>query len=159
MPLFGGQKRNSLGAVTGSSAQSLPRREESGWLPGIQAIWHEKSYGHCESFMRILVFMTPTGETSVLRDAFRTRFCGRWIRWIAGVVVYAWVAASTQAMVNSPAFQSRPESLNVVTSTLSVIPGQETFYPVLGLLAAVASTYFLRRRRLAQLEATAAAER
>ena len=103
-----------------------------------------------------MVFMTPTGETSILRDALRTRPCGR---WIAGVVVYAWVAASTQAMVNSPAFQSRPESLNVVTSTLSVIPGQETFYPVLGLLAAVASTYFLRRRRLVQLEATAAAER
>lgn len=114
-----------------------------------------------------MVFMTADCQTSTPPAAFkakttaalRTRPCGRWFRWIPGAVIYGWIAVSTQAAVNPAAFQSRPESLNVVTSTLSVIPGQEAFYPVLGLLAAVASTYFLRRRRLAQLEATAAAER
>ena len=106
-----------------------------------------------------MVFMTPHCETLIPRAALRTRPCARCFRWIPAVAVYGWIAVSTQATVNPSAFQSGPEALNVVTSTLSVIPGQEAFYPVLGLLAAVASTYFLRRRRLAQLEATAAAER
>ena len=145
----------------------FPRGKEWASRQGIPVAWHEKSYGHCESFMRIMVFMTPDGETSSSPDAFNaktiralpSRTFPRWFRWIPAAIAYGWIAVSTQATVNAPALHSRPESWNVVTSTLSVIPGQEAFYPILGLLAAVASTCFLRRRRLAQLEATAATER
>ena len=108
--------------------------------------------------MKIMVSMTPECEASIPLAAFRIRPYGNWFRWIPGAAVYGWIAVSTHATTTPWASQSGPKSLNAVASNLSVIPRPEAFYPVLGLLAAVASTYFLRRRRLAQLAATAAAE-
>ncbi len=117
--------------------------------------------------MRIMVFMTRERETSVPPTAFKmkthvtlsARPLRRWFHWLPGAVVYGWIAVSAQATVNPWVSQSRPASLSVVTFTLAGIPGQEALYPVLGLLAAVASTFILRRRRIAQLDATAANER
>jgi hypothetical protein len=45
------------------------------------------------------------------------------------------------------------------TTTLSLLHGPESFYPFLGVLVAVTSTYILRRRRIAQLDAASAADR
>ena len=115
--------------------------------------------------MRIMVFMTnhcdrldrPSLPTQT--PVFRPRPSARAYWGFLCAVAYSWVAVSTHATVSPLASQSRPGGLAVATSALSVIPGLEPFYPVLGLLAAVACTYILRRRRAAQLEAISAAER
>ncbi|MEO6971332.1 MAG: hypothetical protein ABI217_10600, partial [Chthoniobacterales bacterium] len=128
--------------------------------------WHEKSYGHCESFMRIMVFMRndcalpdPAAALVVKTPRFRPRPCLRSFRWILSAAVCGWAAASTHADLASSTSPLHHQDLAAVTSTLSILRGPETFYPVLGVLAAVVSTYILRRRRVVQLEAMAAAER
>ena len=100
----------------------------------------------------------PPAACDLNAPARRTRSGGHSFRWVLGAAVYGWAAVSTHATLTPIVSHSHPENLAVVASTLSVIPGMEAFYPVLGLLAAVASTYILRRRRVAQLEAVAADE-
>ncbi len=113
--------------------------------------------------MRIMVFMTTDCKTSADLDlktpALRIRPCGRSFRWILCAAVYGWVAVSSHATVTPLASLPRPQSLAAVTGTLSMLHGLEAFYPVIGLLAAVASTYILRHRRVTQLAAMTAAER
>ena len=115
--------------------------------------------------MRIMVFMITERKTSApvaARDlnvpGRRIRFCGRSVCWSLGAAVYSWAAASTHATLIPLVSQSHPENLAAVSSSLSIIHGMEAFYPILGLLAAVASTYILRRRRVAQLAAGATDE-
>ncbi len=115
--------------------------------------------------MRIIVFMKADCEISDHPAAFDMktpalciRSYRRAFRWITCAAVYAWVAVSSHATLGPLASPLRPQSLAAATTPLSVTP-PEAFYPVLGLLAAVACTCLLRRRRIAQLEAMAASER
>jgi hypothetical protein len=120
--------------------------------------------------MSIMVFMTNECETSVPLAAFRVkaptlrhrlfiRSCQRTLPWIFCAVVYGWAAISIHATLRPLGSQTGVETLTAVTSTQSVIPGLEMIYPVFGLLAAVACTYILRRRRIAQLQSMADVER
>ena len=117
--------------------------------------------------MRIMVFMTNHGGASnfsflskVLTPAlYPHSYRARGRCWILCLVASSWIAVSTHATANLLNSHTRPESLTMLTSPLSILPRLEAFYPVLSLLAAVASTYILRRRHVAQLEAIAAAER
>ncbi len=115
--------------------------------------------------MRIIVFMTTKREfpvhpalLAVKAPPLPIRRYARSFRWIFCTAVYGLAAVSTHATLAPSASQAHPQTLAAVTSTLSVLHGMEAFYPALGLLAAVASTYILRRRRLAQLEAIATTE-
>lgn len=111
--------------------------------------------------MRIMAVMKrddQTSDHSAPRQMPTPALCGaRSFRWTLCAVVYGWVAVSSP--VTMAAFPSHTQTLAAVSSAVSVIPGLEMIYPVLGLLAAVASTYILRRRRESQLAAIAAAER
>jgi len=78
-------------------------------------------------------------------------------RILCAVAVYVSAAGSTQADVVSFAHPDHHQSLAALTGSLWV-HGPESIYPALGVLAAVASTYVLRRRRVAQLQAVAATE-
>ena len=120
--------------------------------------------------MRIIVFMPSECEISRPLTAFRMktpallhhpfiRSRQRALLWIPCAIVYGWAAVSVHATVVPLASQPGAETLAAVTSTQSVIPGLEAIYPVFGLLTAVACTYILRRRRIAQLHATADVER
>ena len=120
--------------------------------------------------MSIMVFMTNECETPVPLAAFRVktptlrhrlfiRSCQRTLPWILCAVVYGWAAVSIHATLPPLASQTGVETLAAVTSTQSVIPGLEVIYPVVGLLTAVACTYILRRRRIAQLQSMADVER
>lgn len=120
--------------------------------------------------MTIIVFMTNGCETSMSLAAFRVktptlrhrlfiRSCQRRLPWILCAVVYGWGAVSVHATLPSLASQTGAEILAAVTTTQSVIPGLEVIYPVFGLLAAVACTHILRRRRIAQLQSMADVER
>ncbi len=112
-----------------------------------------------------MVFMTNHRDSQVRSSPqlptpiLRPRPAARASWGVLGAIGYSWVAVSTHATVTPLVSHSRPGGLAAATSALSVIPGLEPFYPVLGLLAAVACTYILRRRRAAQLEAIFAAER
>ena len=120
--------------------------------------------------MNIMVFMTNECETSMPLAAFRVktpalrhhpfiRSCQRTLPWILSAAVCGWMAVSIHATVTPLASQPGAETLAALTSTQSVIPGLEAIYPVFGLLTAVACTYILRRRRIAQLQSMANVER
>ena len=120
--------------------------------------------------MTIIVFMTNECETSMplaalrvktptLRHRLLVRSCQRTLLGIFCAVVYGWAAVSIHATLPPLASQPGTEILAAVTTTQSVIPGLEVIYPVFGLLAAVACTHFLRRRRIAQLQSMADVER
>ena len=114
--------------------------------------------------------MTSECETSVPLAAFRVKTpafrhhlfipsCLRTLPWILCAVVYGWAAVSIHATPPLLALQTGVETLAAVTSAQSVIPRLEVIYPVVGLLTAVACTYVLRRRRVAQLQSMAGVER
>ena len=115
--------------------------------------------------MRILVFMTTERETAH-QAAINVKspllaFCqrSRTFRNILAAALYGWAAATAQAgLVPVASSLDRPD-LATATSTLSLSHGPESFYPFLGVIAAVTCTYILRRRRIAQLEAASVADR
>jgi hypothetical protein len=115
--------------------------------------------------MRILVFMTSERETAdqaaVNVKSFLLGFCqrSRTFRNLLTVALYGWASATAQAgMVPVASSLDRPD-LATATITPSLFHGPESFYPFLGVIAAVACTYILRRRRIAQLEAASVADR
>ena len=82
----------------------------------------------------------------------------RWFCGLLGAVISTCLTASLHAA--SPlASPLGLGNLTAVQPALSILPGQEAIYPLLGLFAAVVSTFILRRRRVAQMEAIAAADR
>jgi len=115
--------------------------------------------------MRILVFMTSERETadqvavnvkSILRGFCRP---SRAFRNLLAVALCGWATAIAQAgMVPVASSLDRPD-LATATITPSLFHGPESFYPFLGVIAAVACTYILRRRRIAQQEAASVADR
>lgn len=112
--------------------------------------------------MRIMVFMTNEQEivhqtVAIEVEAHPLSF--RPLLWLLCASAYVWATASAQADLAPFAAPLHRQGLAAMTSTLSVLHGAETLYPALGVLAAVASTYILRRRRAAQMEAVAAADR
>ena len=112
--------------------------------------------------MRIMVFMTkdrmiPDPAATVEMESPRCRPYRRSFRRIlCAFVVYVSAAGSTHADLASFAPPDHQQGLAAITGSLWV-HGPESIYPALGVLAAVASTYVLRRRRVAQLQAVAAA--
>ena|SRR5450432_1879571 len=69
--------------------------------------------------------------------------------WALGVLASVCIALSAQATATKTAFPASPIEMKITPT-----PGKDALYPTLGLLAAIAATHVLRRRRLAQLEAS-----
>jgi len=116
--------------------------------------------------MRILVLMTTTRDIALQAPDVNVKspllaLCHRGchFRWLLSAALCGWAAATTQASLAPSAFPLDQQGLAAATNTLSLPQGPEGFYPLLGVLAAVACTYVLRRRRIAQLEAASIADR
>ena len=122
-------------------------------------IWHENNCGRCNSFMRIMVFMKRDAQDPLvllppdsdmkkpLAPSLAAARQRRPLYWALAALASLCIALSAQASVTKTAFPPSPIEMKIASS-----PGKDALYPALGLLAAVASTHILRRRRLAQLE-------
>jgi hypothetical protein len=111
---------------------------------------------NCENSSSLAAFMM---KMPTVRRRPCVRSCQRALLWCLCAVVYGWAPVSIHATAPPLVSQPGTETLAAVTSTQTVIPGLEAIYPVFGLLLALACTYILRRRRIAQLQSMAEVER
>jgi hypothetical protein len=110
--------------------------------------WHEKNYGRCESFMRIMVFMKGHAASR-----FPAILCALFL---------AIIAPSAQPTPTGGASNSNPGKNDqgpAFSFNVQSFPRIEIVSPIVGLIAAVGFTHLLQRRRNAQVEAWARIDR